>query len=381
MDALPDPDYDDYFSAVFRLGSDRVMDDKLPLLLFESSRGCWWGQKHHCTFCGLNNNGMAFRRKSPERVLEEVARLSSRYAILNFEAVDNIMDTRYVKHVWSKLAEERYDYRFFYEVKAKLSRAQLRTMSAGGITAIQPGIESMSTHILKLMRKGTTMLDNVRILKWGRYYSMRVGWNLLLGFPGETAEDYERQQALIPLLRHLQPPSGVGPVWLERFSPYFFDPSFPVHDVRPERAYGFIYPGELVDLDKIAYFFDYQIDDVVIPPVELARRVDAWQKLWRGPATPTLVYQRAPDWLQIIDRRDPSTPGAAAFRGHEAAIYETCGDAERTAAQVRDALASSGEHDVTIDQVDDALARFCDLGLMIEEDGRHLSLALPVRRQ
>src|SRR5205085_10441847 len=122
MDALPDPDYDDYFSAVFRLGSDRVMDDKLPLLLFESSRGCWWGQKHHCTFCGLNNNGMAFRRKSPERVLEEVARLSSRYAILNFEAVDNIMDTRYVKHVWSKLAEERYDYRFFYEVKAKLSR-------------------------------------------------------------------------------------------------------------------------------------------------------------------------------------------------------------------------------------------------------------------
>ena len=28
---------------------------------FESARGCWWGAKHHCTFCGLNGSTMRFR--------------------------------------------------------------------------------------------------------------------------------------------------------------------------------------------------------------------------------------------------------------------------------------------------------------------------------
>ncbi|MDQ1295393.1 MAG: hypothetical protein QG608_3278 [Actinomycetota bacterium] len=40
------------------------------------------------------------------------------------------------------------------------------------------------------------------------------------GFPGETDEDYLEQAAVVPHVVHLQPPSGVGQVWLERFSPY-----------------------------------------------------------------------------------------------------------------------------------------------------------------
>src|SRR6201999_2928669 len=45
------------------------------LLSYETSRGCWWGQKQHCTFCGLNGEGMAFRQKSPERVIRELKTL------------------------------------------------------------------------------------------------------------------------------------------------------------------------------------------------------------------------------------------------------------------------------------------------------------------
>jgi len=32
-----------------------------PLLLFETSRGCWWGERSHCTFCGLNGLDLAYR--------------------------------------------------------------------------------------------------------------------------------------------------------------------------------------------------------------------------------------------------------------------------------------------------------------------------------
>ena len=44
---------------------------------------------------------------------------------------------------------------------------------------IQPGIESLSDHVLKLMRKGTTALQNIQLLKWCREYGVQPEWNLL----------------------------------------------------------------------------------------------------------------------------------------------------------------------------------------------------------
>ena len=64
MDALPVPDFSDYFQD---LGQCTVSAPVAPTLLFETSRGCWWGARSHCTFCGLNGGSMAFRSKSPRR--------------------------------------------------------------------------------------------------------------------------------------------------------------------------------------------------------------------------------------------------------------------------------------------------------------------------
>jgi ribosomal peptide maturation radical SAM protein 1 len=379
LDSLPDPDYDDYFATLFELGAPNVIENALPLLLIESSRGCWWGQKHHCTFCGLNANAMAYRSRSADRVHEQITRLSQRHSLLNFEAVDNIMDHRYLKDLWQTLAGERFDFRFFYEVKANLSRQQLRTMADAGVTAIQPGIESLSTRILGLMRKGTSMLDNVRVLKWARHYDVRAGWNLLTGFPGECARDYDEQVDLIPLLAHLWPPTGVGRIWLERFSPYFFDDSFPVQERHPEPAYRYIYPTGRVDLDRIAYFFEYSMGDVIEPPRALYTVVERWIQAWRQRDRPSLVYQRAPDWLQILDRRSPAEPAIAALHGAEATAYEICGDWQRTPDQVVERLAAAGHTGGTCEEVRDMLDRYCAAGVMVREDDRYLSLAHPVR--
>ncbi len=378
LDGLPDPDYDEFFGALAKLGRDRVLGNTLPLLLFESARGCWWGEKHHCTFCGLNALGMAYRSKSPERVHAELRRQSARYQIVNFEAVDNIIDMRYLEELCRPLIEERVDYRLFYEVKSNLKRAQLRTLSRAGVGIIQPGIESLSTHILKLMRKGATMLQNVRVLKWGHYYGIAVAWNLLTGFPGETVADYEAQARLIPKLVHLPPPAGGGPIWMERFSPYFTDPAFPVENLEPWGAYRFVYPEDRVDLRKIAYFFDYTMGDTV-PDEQLygvKRAMQEWRDSWERPRRPILVYQRAPDWIQIVDRRDPEAPKAHAFHGVDAAVYDLCGDTDHTASRVLSLLRESGT-DVDAEDVERALRRFCELDLMIDEEGSYLSLALP----
>jgi len=84
------PDYDDYYHLLAELGETAKGLDRI--LLYEGSRGCWWGEKHHCTFCGLNAQSMKFRAKSPEHVAREMTYLSRRYDTARFRLVDNIIE-------------------------------------------------------------------------------------------------------------------------------------------------------------------------------------------------------------------------------------------------------------------------------------------------
>jgi len=79
LDDLPAPDYDEYFQHAEDLGVLPRVGHRNVWLPIETARGCWWGAKHHCTFCGLNGTTMRFRSKSPERVLSELAEQARRY--------------------------------------------------------------------------------------------------------------------------------------------------------------------------------------------------------------------------------------------------------------------------------------------------------------
>ena len=193
-------------------------------------------RSRHCTFCGLNALGMAYRAKSPRRAVDDVVQLAGSLRNLRIDAVDNILDMRYIEAFCDELAARDYDLSMYFEVKANLSADQLRRMRRAGIKQIQPGIESLSSHVLSVMDKGTDLLVNVRLLKWASYYGISVGWNVLTGFPGETESDYLDQAAIMPALHHLPPPDGCNDLWLERFSPYFTRPPDQFHEIRPRLA-------------------------------------------------------------------------------------------------------------------------------------------------
>ena len=166
---------------------------------------------------------------------------------------------------------------------------------------------------------------------------------------------------------------------MERFSPYFTDAAFPVEDLEPWAAYRWVYPEDSVDTRKIAYFFDYKMGDTVPDDllIDTKRATQEWRDSWMQAHRPLLVYQRAPDWIQVVDRRDPKEPKVHAFQGLEAAVYDLCSDTDHSARRVTSTLQSEGV-DVDVADVEGALGRFCELGLMIDEDGQYLSLALPV---
>ncbi|MGW7021261.1 RiPP maturation radical SAM C-methyltransferase [Streptomyces decoyicus] len=375
LDQLPTPDYRDYFTWLERFDRTQLLGRAPVQLPVEFSRGCWWGQKHHCTFCGLNALGMAYRSKSGSRAFTELTALLRDYPVVHVDTVDNILDMGYFSTLCAQLAEAHWDVNLFFESKANLTREQLATLSRAGILRIQPGIESLSTHVLKLMRKGASKLINIRFLKWAAYYKIDVSWNILAGFPGETEEDYAEQLRLLPLLHHLQPPGGCGRIWLERFSPYFTDPTFPISEVRPRASYGHVYPASL-DHEKIAYFFDYEASGTCSHETvaTLNAAVSQWQKRF-SEARPSLVYQRLPGKLTLIDRRTDQ-PKRAVLAGWKAEAYESCGDAPRGAAAVSRQLAAR-DVSVSEDEVAAFLGQCCRAGVMVSDDGKYLGLALP----
>lgn len=379
LDVSPVPNYNAYFARAIELGllSHYKSDWALPV---ESARGCWWGKKYHCTFCGLNGLGMSFRAKTPARFLDELSELARRHSISSFEAVDNILDLKYLPAVFAKIEQSKIDYRFFYEVKANLTRAQIQSLYRGGVRCVQPGIESMSSHILQLMRKGCTMLQNVRCLKWCFYYNIRVGWNLISGFPGETGEDYRKQLEVLRCITHLEPPKSIARIWLERFSPYYHDRErFPVSNVRPQASYRYVYPPH-VDLEKIAYFFDYEMGNTVPASEHQATRafVDQWHKNWDSDQRDGLCYRRTSDGLLIDYNWGPERNGTYNLSGPLAQIYESCVETMHTPKQVAECLRQGSEnYDFTEDEVRDAMEEFCRGRLMISEDDRYFSLAIP----
>jgi len=374
------PNYDDYFEQL-RAVNPRAGGDFSRILLYESARGCWWGEKHHCTFCGLNAQSMKFRAKKFAQVLEELRHLSSRYGATRFRFVDNIIDMSYIDGVFGKLAEERADLEFFIETKSNLNKRQIQALARGGAKVMQPGIESLSAATLKEMDKGVSPLQNIVCLKWSSYYNVHISWNILLGFPKENEADYRRQIDLIPKLFHLPPPESVGKLWLERFSPYHTNPErYGMKITGPGIAYEYVYDPSRVDLTKTAYDFEYETEQSVDPAVvqELTDLTDQWKRRHAAPDKPFLYYVKGLGFITVYDGRREGAPVRAQYEGLAARIIELCNDAPRSVELIRQELTNTQEFAACSQEVvEGVLAGLAADAILYEEKGKYFTLALP----
>jgi ribosomal peptide maturation radical SAM protein 1 len=376
VDDGPTPDYLEYFSRVAssRLASVIRPEVSIP---FETSRGCWWGAKHHCTFCGLNGSSMAFRAKSPSIALEQLLALSERYKCLRFHAVDNIIDLNYLQTFLPRISALNLDLDLFYEVKSNLNRSQVAVLADAGVRQIQPGIESLSTPILKLMKKGVSAMQNIRLLRWCEEEGIKTYWNLLYGFPGEPADAYDAMARLASELVHLQPPH-LNRLGLQRFSPYFERAhDFDLEIEGPVFHYAFAYPCSAADLFDLAYDFSYRYLNHPDPETYVATlrsAVEAWRTAYFE-RRPTLTCKRGPDFVRLVDRRWPEAQQDFLLEGIEADIYLACEDGA-TVDQIINLLRKGKRRPrVTANDVIGFLDQLCEAKLVYWEAGVYLGLA------
>lgn len=315
LDAIPNLDYSDYYSQLSNLGQgDFIHRTGSIWLPYETSRGCWWGQKHHCTFCGINGGGMTFRQKSPDVVLKQLPKLLEQHPTKKVLMVDNIMPATYFETLLPRLADMNLGMHAFYEQKANLTLQRVKLLKDAGVAVIQPGIEALSTELLRLMKKGVSASQNLALLRYARSVDVSINWNLLYAFPGDDEDHYEETLQILPYIRHLSPPSGACHLSIDRFSPYFDHAiDYGVKNIRPMNAYESIFPRS-VDASKIAYHFVAEYDcatrrDPTIAP-RLEHAITQWREMWSRPdrKAPTLaIEQVAPNIFILCDTRSTDT--------------------------------------------------------------------------
>lgn len=298
IENLPLPDYSDFFQQSRLILSD-VGEEAYSAIFYESSRGCWWGEKHKCAFCGLNGENNRYRYKSSARVFADLMELRAKYPGKMIQMTDNILPMEYFKSLVPLLEKGLPNANLFYEVRPNLSLRNMMALKRAGIDRVQAGIESLSTPILRRIRKGTTAHQNIAFLRYAMSVGLYVAWNIMIDLPGEQVDELEEMINLMPLLRHLQPPD-LSRTAIERFSLFFLSPGdYGLTNIRPIDTYFAILP-EFADVESTAYDFqaDYASATRDFPDLgeDLRNAAKAWRAMWTS--------ERFPPSLAVVDGQE-----------------------------------------------------------------------------
>jgi ribosomal peptide maturation radical SAM protein 1 len=365
LNKLAAPDYDAFIEQ-YQTASGRKWRG---MLYFESSRGCSWGTKRKCAFCGINPT--PYRQKSAHQLTSEIDHLAQRYEPEVLQATDSLAPPD-LEELLIGLENRQPPLKLAYCLRADVKKKTLKRLKQEGLNYVNVGIESLSTPILRLMRKGTTALANMQVMKWCRELGIALTWGVMYGIPGEDPAEYERMARLLPLLAHLAPPFSTSRVNLFRESPYFKNPGdFGIANVRPAEPYRYLLP-EFTEqsLWNLAYFFDYDFIDgrdprVYFTPVQLA--LDGWIK-----AAPSsiLAYVDDGESLRVLDTRPAAKQESFTFTDLERELYLAC-DEVMSQRRICQQFAAS-----TPNEILDVLDRLVEDNLMVSDGQNYLSLAV-----
>jgi anaerobic magnesium-protoporphyrin IX monomethyl ester cyclase len=199
LDELPIPAWDLVDMERYLTSWERATGERRAAVL--TSRGC----PFDCSWCSKPTFGRTFRQQSPERVLEELRALRSRYRVDYVRFCDDVfgISRPWLERLLAGMMKERLGLKFECLARVDLLKPDLlATMRAAGLERVYVGVESGSQKMLDLMNRGTKLHQVERTADALRRAGVRQFWFLMLGYPGETEEDIE---ATFQLFRRFSP--------------------------------------------------------------------------------------------------------------------------------------------------------------------------------
>lgn len=376
------PDYDDFLPYIEQIPEvtrkrsfGRLKPEEFTIMM-EGSRGCWWGQRHPCTFCTLNGEKNVYRTKTPRRVFDEMITLAKKYqGACRIEFTDNVISGDLIRDL-PNLMQNARGIKAVAEVKPSLTEEQVFALREAGFFAVQTGIESLNGHLIRLMGKGNTPVGHIAFLKACRRSGLSLIWNMLYQIPGENAEDYEMLCALFPLLHHLPPPTAYSRILFERGSCYQLHPEKYDLELEPDPYYRFIY-GDNEDISRsMALYYEVSGGPVkekfvsMIPWYgQMIRQMLEWNRTYKRDGGCHLIMSDREKYLIIADTRPCRKAALTMLSGADRELCLMCDRGLlRETAEERLAGRFSPE---TIDQ---AIQYLKNMYYMVEIEGRLLAL-------
>lgn len=390
LDALPVPDFSEYFLFLKTLPESRRF---FPLLPLEMSRGCRWQARYDrqgetgkcasgaCAFCNLNLQWQGYRYKSAAKVAAEISILTKRHQVLSLAFMDNLLPPREGDKLMRILGGDGKDLQIFAEIRADTTAHRLHTMYRAGVRNLQVGIEALSSTLLKKMGKGTSVMDNIEMMRHCEALAIPHGGNLLLRFPGSDAEDVAETLANLRRVWMFRPLQAVH-FWLGLHSPVYDHPTtYGITLTGSHRHWktllGKRLGGQLQLLIQ-GYRGQQRNQQRLWAPV--ATVLKAWQRSYAALCgegsgrkhSPLLGYQDGKDFLILSERKIGGNHLTHRLPSASRCVYLYC-RTSRSRAQLQGAFTA-----IAADRLDEFLAMMVDKGLMFEENKRYLSLAVPL---
>jgi ribosomal peptide maturation radical SAM protein 1 len=373
----PVPDYDEYFE---RIADTELNEAGAVRVSAETSRGCWWF-KRKCKFCGRSEESLTYRTKPLEQVAHEFRTLSKKHRQLNFMIVDPGIRAKFMAKLMQSLKQEGLDFKVWCQSRVEFKKEEMEAMARSGVDTIFMGIESLSTPVLELMRKGHTALEAIQVLKWGLEYGIIITWNMIYRFPGEKPGYYEQMADLMKSLTHLHPPFQLIPMDLCRGSVYFDEAEqYGIELLAPNPMEDPIYHlaqeiDNRIKFQDLAGKLKGKYAQTPQAPIDKCREIlDQWNRdhtinygrLW---------YRRGKDFLDIFDYRTNVTRQVYTLEKTEGKIYLAC-NSPASAGEVWQGLEPGEKSELRIDDVKEFLDQLVENRLACKEDGLYLSLAV-----
>lgn len=291
-----------------------------PVLPLLSAKGCAWGL---CTFCTIpdtsSSAGLRSRERPTDRVVEDVATLKRRFGAEHFVFVDEDISARRLENLSRALIDARLDVLWlgYSRFERGHTRERCGLYREAGCRKLLMGLESASTRILRLMRKGITARTVDRNLEALDAADVSVNVFCMLGFPSETRAEMDGTMAFLRDRRHLLFRRGFSAC----FGEFVLDTDSDV-DREPEK-FGLIKgeryndwkfvgepagddPPELRDLATLRRRFNAELRDLFYPDEMIG-----WEEY-------TLLYEDAPEPCRLPWRR-PARELADRVHGPDAA--------------------------------------------------------------
>ncbi len=180
LDTLPDFPFN-----IFRNRKDRYSFKVL------SSRGC----PQSCVFCSARSvSGRKYRYRSAEKVVQDLETLVGEFGRKRIGFADDTFTANKMRVLrLCELIRERNLHKqasFFCTARGDtLDHEILGAMKAAGFRGISLGVESGSNRIMKVVKKGERVEDNVQAAKIAKEMGFKLRGSFIIGLPTETRQE------------------------------------------------------------------------------------------------------------------------------------------------------------------------------------------------